>query len=637
MSDQIEQSSLAVIWRTALLLLAITLGLTNLVELASTARPGYWDQVGLIGLGGTIESDKLQVSEAARDRNRVVRFAGQNPAGGLPALAPGDLVSVVSRSDSRAFRLTPLALEFFRFRERSEILQLRIERGSSFQLVSAGHRTPVDTAGLVNYYGQVGVDLIFAIVGGLLAWRRPDDKAIRALSFAMICWSSIIPATSDSPIYDVLFFVNQFTARVWVEILLVYWAIHFSPASRWGISRRLQMLWPAWAMLTVLLGFMLRIAAYRAFPVRVDTLQRMADYNQTVVFIVSLAALGEGILSTQGETRTRIRWALCVFGLYFFLFPFRIYIEPLLDLFWPGQLPSVVVDTLLQLALPLGLLYATLRHRLLDLSFAINRGLVYGAFSLIVLAAFFGLEKLSDSVLQSEGREQHELLAGCIAFTIFLIFHKIRDWVEGNVERLFFSSWHRKEAVLREYVRSAAHITRIEALIGSCVDAIDKFTDRGGCAIYRHDANGDYLYLSGSAADAATTFDGNAPIVLAMRVGRRALKCADVDSTLRADWALPIFYRGEIDGFVLLNRKLSQEAYRPDEIEVLNFAVQQIGMDLTALEREQYKQQAHDLASQASTARSSAEEMRKLLQLALGRQLVASENSTMSANENGGS
>jgi hypothetical protein len=60
-------------------------------------------------------------------------------------------------------------------------------------------------------------------------------------------------------------------------------------------------------------------------------------------------------------------------------------------------------------------------------------------------------------------------------------------------------------------------------------------------------------------------------------------------------------------------------------------------MDLTALEREQYKQQANALAAQASTARSCAEEMRNLLQLALRRQLIVSENSALSANDNGGS
>jgi hypothetical protein len=618
MSIQHLQSPSTTLWRPALLALTIILSLTNLVELASTLRPGYWDHVGQIGLSGSDANDKLRLSARNIDLNQAVPLTAHDSNAAVPALQPGDLISVVSPR-AGALGIAPSVREFERIRERSEPITLRIEHGQQSLIVDAVFGTPLSAAGLLTYYAQVFVDLIFGIVGGLLAWRKPDDKAIRALAIAMICWSSIIPNSSDSPVYDVLFWINEATARLWVTVMLVYWAINFPTATRWGISRLLQRLWPAWATLTVLLACAQQLAAYHAFPVDISTLRQWADNNQTVVFIASLAALAEGIVSTQGVARTRIRWALCVFGLYFSLFPYRIYVEPRLDALWPSELPTVVVDNALQLVLPLGLMYATLRHRLLDLSFAINRGLVYGAISVILLAAFFGLEKLSESVLRPEGREQNALLAGGIAFGIFLLFHKVRDWVERNVDRMFFSTWHHKENSLREYVRSASHITRIEALLDSCVAAVDRFTDHAGCALYRRDPDGNYQRLSGSAAGAAPNLDGNGPIVLAMRVARGPVACADIDVTWRADWALPIVYRGEIDGFMLLNRKLSQEAYRPDEIDVLGFAIQQIGLDLTALEREQYKQQASSLAAQASSARSSAEEMKALLQIALGR------------------
>jgi hypothetical protein len=227
-------------------------------------------------------------------------------------------------------------------------------------------------------------------------------------------------------------------------------------------------------------------------------------------------------------------------------------------------------------------------------------------------------------VLRPQGREQNVLLAGCIAFGIFLFFHKVRAWVERNVERFLFSGWHRKETALRDYVRSAAHVTKVEALIGSCLAAIDHFTDDAGCAIYRRTLDGNYLRLGSSAAAAPTQVDGNEATVLAMRVERGVVRCSDHASLLTLELAVPILNRGDIDGFMLVNRKTSHEAYRPDEISVLEFAIQQIGLDLTALEREQYKQQASELEVAASAARSRAEEMRSLLQLALSRGSVTS-------------
>lgn len=53
--------------------------------------------------------------------------------------------------------------------------------------------------------------------------------------------------------------------------------------------------------------------------------------------------------------------------------------------------------------------------------------------------------------------------------------------------------------------------------------------------------------------------------------------------------ALPMGFRGELQGFVLLGAKPSQGSYRPDEIAVLEYAVQQVGLDWQALQTEQLK------------------------------------------------
>jgi hypothetical protein len=625
-------SSSATAWRVALLVLAVVLGLTNLVELAATFRPDYWGHVGQIGINGPAVNGKLRISPNI-NRTTVLPITRTSNAA-LLAIEQGALVSVLPASDSGGkFGLAPSVLEFFRFADRTEPIKLRIEYDGQSKVIVATHAAPANAAGIVTFYSQVFVDLIFAIVGGLLAWRRPEDKAVRALAIAMICWSSNIPAATAHPVFDVLFFINQLTARVWVQILLVYWAIHLSPLSRWGISRNLQRVWPMWATFTIGLGFVLRLSMYGRFSLPVDTLLKITNFNQTILYVAPLVALTEGIFSTQGDTRTRLRWGLFVFGFYFFLFPYRIYVEPLLDPYWPDQLPQIVLDNCLQLVLPLGLLYATLRHRLLDLSFALNRSVVFVAISAIVLLTFFGLEKLSESVLRLNGQEQNAMVAGCIAFGIFLFFHKVRDWVERNVERFLFSGWHHKETVLREYVRSAAHITKVDALVGSCVSAIDRFTDGAGCAIYRSSSNGNYQCLRSSSAETPADIDGNEALVLALRVERAVVRCVDVGSTLTHELAVPILYRGEIDGFMLIDRKPSLELYRPDELSLLAFAVQQIGLDLTALEKEQYKQQASEQQALASTARSSAEELRALLRLALGGHTIGSTDAALPTSE----
>src|SRR5476649_2255299 len=69
--------SSATAWRIALLMLAIVLGLTNVVALVATFRPHYWDQVGLIGISGTAVNGKLRVSpDIIRGQRRLIGFTG---------------------------------------------------------------------------------------------------------------------------------------------------------------------------------------------------------------------------------------------------------------------------------------------------------------------------------------------------------------------------------------------------------------------------------------------------------------------------------------------------------------------------------------------------------------------------------
>lgn len=47
--------------------------------------------------------------------------------------------------------------------------------------------------------------------------------------------------------------------------------------------------------------------------------------------------------------------------------------------------------------------------------------------------------------------------------------------------------------------------------------------------------------------------------------------------------ALPMFHRADLIGLVLIGAKPNTDTYRPDEEEVLAFAVHRIGLDLDAL------------------------------------------------------
>ena len=58
---------------------------------------------------------------------------------------------------------------------------------------------------------------------------------------------------------------------------------------------------------------------------------------------------------------------------------------------------------------------------------------------------------------------------------------------------------------------------------------------------------------------------------------------AELGSALPAALALPMMHQAALAGFVLPGPKPTGEDYRPDEIEVLGWATQQVGLDLQAI------------------------------------------------------
>ncbi len=242
--------------------------------------------------------------------------------------------------------------------------------------------------------------------------------------------------------------------------------------------------------------------------------------------------------------------------------------------------------------------YAVFRHKVLDLGFAVNRTLVYTVVSFVILLLFglaeWGIEKL----LPEESLKANALISAGIALCIFLVFHRIRDFVEHNVEKLFFRRWHEKEAELKNFVHEAAFILKRDAVVVAYVAAVRKFCDGADVALYLANDEGVYRRVEGGLPGQPEVLDGDNPFLVTLRADRKVF---EPHSAARPAIAvvLPMIHRTEIVGATLLGAKPNGFGYRPDEKEVLAWAAHQIGLDLHALEVERL-QQANSALSAAN-------------------------------------
>jgi hypothetical protein len=260
--------------------------------------------------------------------------------------------------------------------------------------------------------------------------------------------------------------------------------------------------------------------------------------------------------------------------------------------------------------------YAILRHRVLDLGFAINRTLVYGAVSVILLAAFGLIEWAVEHFIPIEGREQNALVSAAIAVTVFLTFHRVRDAVEHVVERLFFRRWQRAEAELRRFVREAAFVTQAPALAQAFVRALADYAEGAEAAFYRAEGGG-YARAVGEVAGVPARLDPDLPVLVSLRADPKPVELHD--DAQGAALIAPMVNRNEVVGIVLLGRKPNGQDYRPDEVELIGWATRQVGLDLHALKVERLEASESDLRRQVSTLEARNQD----LQIALGARTPA--------------
>jgi hypothetical protein len=297
-------------------------------------------------------------------------------------------------------------------------------------------------------------------------------------------------------------------------------------------------------------------------------------------FLASIAYLIAGWRRSAAATRNRL--ALIVFALTAYWLAALVAAWGLVQ---TGSFFSyresnwlIYLSTLMQGVVAPGLLaYAVLRHKLFDLGFAINRTLVFGAIGGLLLVSFALIEWAIKQAIPKVWYGGSVYISAGLAVGLYLAFNRIHHKVEAVIERLFFHRWQLNEAALKRFVAAAAHVEKPEALAGNFVAELVRFSGGATASLYARTPEGHYADAGGA------TVDADDPALAALRAEQGAVVPAELGSPLEAALALPMMHQAALAGFVLLGPKPTGEDYRPDEIDNLAWATQQVGLDLQAI------------------------------------------------------
>ena len=475
---------------------------------------------------------------------------------------------------------------------------------------------PLTWSFLTDDKGVAASSLLIVFIGGFIALRSRGNLTTLMLAFGLITYglAAVIPPHMpyDGVFYFLALFANNITL-VSIPFFFYAFALNFYKDTIAAPKR-----WEYGLLATYAIGLAVLDSAVFWYLLTASLVPVLGNGFKVLIFVSLVGFLLAFVYLFLGWRRSRAdlqqRYAILLIAVLLIIIS-----QTLLDLvvFFKEDIADSVSTALVIGASILGgvvapplFAYAILRHKVLDLGFAFNRTLVYTMISFVILLLFGLAEWGIDKVMPHAWHEQVEanaFISAAIALCIFLVFHRIRDFVEHHVETLFFRQWHHKEAELRRFVREASFILKREPLITTYVEAVRTFCDGTEVALYLANTDGVYQRAEGHLGGQPDTLDADNPFLVSVRANRTPFEPGAAIALV-----LPMIHRTEVIGATLVGLKPNGFNYRPDEKEVLAWAAHQVGLDLHALEVERLQKANAELAATNTLLTSKYSDLRDM-------------------------
>ncbi len=297
---------------------------------------------------------------------------------------------------------------------------------------------------------------------------------------------------------------------------------------------------------------------------------------RAAVFAVALGALVTTFVLTSGSDRQRVIPVLVSYAAYVAIAAiaelyFARYTQPReTALLYAAQNVSTI-------ALAIAIANGVIRHRVIDVSFAISRTLVYTIMTTIVVGAFALVDFVSSKFL-----EQFRiafLLEAVVALALGLSLNALHSRVDKTIDRLFFRRRHLAQARLERVSVILAHAESPDfidqALIDEPRDALELLSG----AVFRVSGKSRYRRVAsfGWNADDVSNIDETDALIVHLRaelqpVELRAMRWPHANvphGGAEPLVALPLAVRHDVLGFALYSGHRGGEALDPDEMSVL--------------------------------------------------------------------
>jgi hypothetical protein len=348
------------------------------------------------------------------------------------------------------------------------------------------------TSGALGELLIFGTFLAFPIVGALIASRHPKNPVgwiclAIGLFWMLIFLGNSIPGSGPYPVTT-----DALTQATWIPpvgLLGIYLILLFPdgklPSRRWRPLAWLSGV----VMVLASLGITFSPGPLEGHPgVRnpfgLEGAPWVASAGIFILLLLPLCMLASALSlvmryrHSRGEEREQIKWiafAASVVGL--------LYLITLVSSFtysgpWGGAGTPLWLGLLQRAALasftavPIAVGFAVLRYRLYEIDILINRTMVYGSLTAMLIAVYFGVIVVLQRIFVLLTGQQSTLAVVASTLLIAALFTPLRRRIQGFIDRRFYRKKYDARKTLESFSTKLRDETDLEALNNDLVGVV---------------------------------------------------------------------------------------------------------------------------------------------------------------------
>lgn len=368
--------------------------------------------------------------------------------------------------------------------------------------------------------------------------------------------------------------------------------------------------WIAWTSFIVLTALALdHLTRNYLFGQPALSLDTASHYLRLALSITAAVALFATYVGAEGADRQRLRWV--VIGVWAALF--APYLQGALENLAASSPALFDAISVIRAAAPIGVAYAVLKHRVINVSFFVSRTIVYAAITAILVAVFAFIDWFAERVLdQTKLAIVMEVL---VAIGFGFSMNALHRQVDRFINNVLFRSRHLAERALKRLALGLPHAASYRVVDEILGEETAATLGLASAALFRRTSPNRFERTASVGWSAGTTQHlGEADRLLVYLAGEREpLSLAEAHQhfvnfpTGMAEpmLAIPVFVRHELAAVVVLGGHRTGEDFDADEIRLLENCAVAAGAAYDHLEADALRQYAGELQQTIESMRTT--------------------------------